>query len=45
MALILGIGGAMACHFYLKNDWAAAACVVVLGVVYFLKYDPDTESY
>ena len=41
----IGIGGGAACHFLLKNDWAAAACAAALAVAFFLKYDPDSESY
>jgi hypothetical protein len=45
LAVILGIGGGLACHFLLRNDLAAGACVALLILVYLLKYDPDTKSY
>ena len=45
LTVILGIGGALASHFLLKNNWVAGLCVAVMLAVYFLKYDQDTESY
>lgn len=45
VAVVLGIGGGMACHYFLRNDWAAAGCVLALIIAFILKYDPDTESY
>jgi len=45
LTLIFGIGGGMACHFLLKNDWAAGGCVAAMIAVYLLKYDPETKSY
>ena len=43
--LILGIGGAIACHVLLRNDWASGGCLALMLAVCVLKYDPDTESY
>jgi hypothetical protein len=48
LALLIGIGGGMACYRLLPhpwNDWAAGACALVLITAYLLKYDPNTESY
>ncbi|HEY4276452.1 MAG TPA: hypothetical protein VGM68_13260 [Rhizomicrobium sp.] len=45
LAVIVLIGGGMTCHLWLKNDWAAAACIAALAVIYWLTYDPDTQSY
>lgn len=45
LALVLGIGGGVASHIVLHNDWIAALCGVVLIVVIIVKYDPDTPSY
>ena len=48
LATFGGFGGALACHAFLPhplNNWAAAGCIVALLIVYFLTYDPDTESW
>jgi hypothetical protein len=38
VALVIGIGGGMAC------EWASAACALVLGIAFWFKYDPDTDT-
>ena len=48
LAVAIGIGGGMACYRLLPhpiNDWAAGGCALALILAYWLKYDPNTESY
>jgi hypothetical protein len=26
------------------NEWASAACALVLGIAFWFKYDPDTDT-
>jgi len=45
VTVIAGVGGAIACHLILKNNWAAIGCIAVMLAICLAKYDRDTPSY
>jgi hypothetical protein len=48
LVLIVGLGGALACHAFLGkswNDWLGGALLAAFALTCWLTYDPATESY